>query len=358
MQKILILQKNEIYIKRCLELARNGQGNVSPNPMVAAVVVCEDKIIGEGFHQKFGDAHAEVNAINSVKDNSLLCKSTIYVSLEPCSHFGKTPPCADLIIKSKIREVVIGSQDPNPIVAGKGIEKLKNAGIDVIANVLQADCEFLNRRFYTFHRKKRPYIILKWAESANGFIDIKRSSSKQTPIWFTDNYGKTLVHKWRSEEDAILLGKNSVILDNPQLTTRNYFGKNPIRIVITKNNFLDKNYYIFDSQAQTIIFNSEKNEVIFNVNYVKIDFNEDLITQILQQLYSLNINSLIVEGGSFTLNSFIKQNLWVEARVFTSNLTLNNGVKSPEFCFIPSDIKQINNYFLKTYYNDFNRRNE
>ena len=344
---------HEKYISRCIELAKYGIGSVSPNPMVGAVIVVDNKIIGEGFHQKFGEAHAEVNAINSVKDKSLLPKSTLYVSLEPCSHFGKTPPCTDLIIENKIPNVIIGSLDPYYEVNGKSIEKLKNNGINVISGILEKECKFLNRRFYTFHQKKRPYIILKWAESLDKFIDIKRNNAETKPIFFTDNFGRTIVHKWRTENDAILVGRNTVILDNPQLTARNFYGNNPVRIIIDKNNTLNKDYFIFDNQADTIVFNSLSNEKQNNISYVKIDFSKNIVFQILDELYKANIQSIIIEGGSITLNSFIEENLWDEARIFISNKKLENGVKAPYFEYFTDNEEIYKNYKLKIYYNEF-----
>ncbi|MDR2835588.1 MAG: bifunctional diaminohydroxyphosphoribosylaminopyrimidine deaminase/5-amino-6-(5-phosphoribosylamino)uracil reductase RibD [Bacteroidales bacterium] len=345
---------DEHYIKRCISIAKNGLGEVSPNPMVGAVIVYENKIIGEGFHRKFGEAHAEVNAINSVQNKELLTKSTLYVSLEPCSHFGKTPPCTDLIIEMKIPKVIIGNLDPFAKVAGNGIKKLQAANIEVITNILQKECEELNKRFITFHTKKRPYIILKWAESSDKFIDINRPQNTEKPIFFTDEFGRSIVHKWRTEEDAILVGKNTVILDNPQLTSRNYFGHNPKRIIIDKNNYLKNDFQIFNNQAETIIFNSKSEFKNNNLNFVKINFEKDVIEQILNYLYITEIQSIIVEGGSFTLNKFISKNLWDEARIFTSEIKLRNGVKSPDFNFIYKKNLKINNYQLKIYYNDKN----
>lgn len=341
----------EKYIKRCINLAKCGIANVSPNPMVAAIIVADDKIIGEGYHRKYGEDHAEVVAIKSVKDKELLCKSTLYVSLEPCSHFGKTPPCVNLIIESKIPNVVVGCKDPNPIVSGKGIEILKKAGINVTIGILEKECQFLNRRFFTFHQKKRPYIILKWAASLDNFIDIKRNSSEIEPVFFIDEFGRAIVHKWRSEEDAILVGRNTVTLDNPKLTSRNYFGRNPIKIVINKNNDLNKNLHIFDKEFKTIIFNSIISLDEGNIKYIKIDFTENVVLQVINILYIMKISSIIVEGGSITLNSFIKENLWDEARVFTSNIKLKEGIKSPEFNYIPEKEINFKNYKLSTYFN-------
>ena len=320
--------KYEAYMQRCIELAQNGAGNVSPNPMVGAVVVHNDKVIGEGYHQLYGEAHAEVNAIKAVKDKSLLSEATIYVSLEPCAHFGKTPPCSNLIIESKIPNVVIGCSDPFAQVAGKGIEKLKAAGINVSMGVLEKECLELNKRFFTFHEKKRPYIILKWAQSQDGFMDKKRTDTCPTINWITRPNTKQLTHKWRSEEDAILIGKNTAINDNPELTTRSVDGKNPIRIVIDRKLELSKDLKIFNTAAKTIILNELKNKENGSISHKKVVFDsffDDLWSICVQN----NIISLIVEGGAFTLNQFIEKELWDEARVLTGNPFFAEGVKAP-----------------------------
>ena len=351
---ISIETENKKYISRCIQLAQKGIGNVSPNPMVGAVIVYNNKIIGEGYHKKFGEAHAEVNAINSVSDKSLLQKSTLYVSLEPCSHVGKTPACTDLIIKTAIPNVVIGSIDPYFEVAGKGIEKLKNAGINVETEILKDECIFLNRRFYTFHTKKRPYIILKWAQTSDGFIDaIRKSKEDILPKWITNELSKTLVHKWRTEEDAILTGKNTVIKDNPQLTARNWFGHNPIRIVIDKMCELNKTYNIFDIKANTLIFNALKDEKTENIDYIKINFNKNVVQEVLHSLYNRNIQSIIIEGGTKTLNEFINQNLWDETRLFIGKTNFGNGIPAPVFIAKENENYQIENTELKIFYNTF-----
>jgi diaminohydroxyphosphoribosylaminopyrimidine deaminase/5-amino-6-(5-phosphoribosylamino)uracil reductase len=319
----------EKYIKRCIELAKNGLGTTYPNPLVGSVIVFENKIIGEGWHKKSGEPHAEVNAINSVKDKSLLSKSTIYISLEPCSHFGKTPPCADLIIKYKIPNVVIGTIDPNSKVAGTGVKKLLEAGINVTVGILEDECNELNKRFFTFHQKKRPFILLKWAESSDGFIspDFK---SEQKPVWITNEFSRQLVHKWRSEEQAILVGTQTVIDDNPTLTVRDWIGKNPIRIVIDRNNKISKESHIFDNQVHTYVFSElEINSESENTKYIKIDFNENSTEQIVAILYESQIQSVIIEGGRQTLQTFIDSNLWDEARVFQGKINLENGTKAP-----------------------------
>lgn len=319
------MQNREIFMKKCLELAKKGMGYVSPNPMVGCVVVFNDEIIGEGYHNLFGNAHAEVNAIENVKDKSLLKNATLYVNLEPCVHFGKTPPCSDLIIKHKIPKVVIGSVDSFSEVAGKGIEEMQNSGIEVIVGVLEKESRELNKRFFTFHEKKRSYVILKWAESKDGYIAPKNHNK---PFWMTSSESKKLVHKWRDEEDAILVGRITAEKDNPSLTVREIAGSNPVRIVIDKNLKLSGDLNLFNSEAKTIIFNAIKSEETRTNQFIKINFN-NLIKSILEELYQQNIQSVIIEGGSKTLQSFIDTNMWDEARIFTTNKTLAKGVKSP-----------------------------
>ncbi len=320
---------HEHYIQRCIELAENGIGKVSPNPMVGSVIVHNNNIIGEGYHQEYGKAHAEVNAINSVKDSSILKESTIYVSLEPCAHFGKTPPCSDLIIEKGIPHVVIGCTDPFAEVAGKGIEKLKAAGVQVELNILQKECEELNRRFFTYHNQKRPYIILKWAQTQDGFIDKKRDGISSGINWITHPHTQQLTHLWRSEEDAILAGKNTVINDNPSLTTRAITGKNPIRVVIDRKLEISTEYKVYDGTSKTIVFNEVKQEESEFLTYRKVDFN-DLLPQLLDVLYQQEIQSLIVEGGAHTINQFINSGLWDEARVLTGESSFESGLRAPE----------------------------
>ncbi len=312
-----MVKNHEFYIKRCLELAKNGLPMCLPNPSVGAVIVYDNRIIGEGFTSPYGGNHAEVNAINSVKDKSLLLKSTIYVSLEPCSHFGKTPPCADLILKCKIPNVVIGITDSNSKVSGNGIKKLVDAGCNVIVDVLENECYVSNKRFFTFHEKNRPYIILKWAQTENGFIaPITKNSQK--PIWISNKFSRQLTHKWRAEEQAILVGTRTVMDDNPTLTTRNWAGKNPIRVVIDQNNRIPKNYNVFDNQAKTLLINNEI-----------INFDGNIAQQISNFLLKKNIQSVIIEGGTKTIQTFIDANIWDEARVFKTKTFFENGIKAP-----------------------------
>ena len=326
---------HEKYINRCIELSKNGLGTTYPNPLVGSVIVYNDKIIGEGWHKKAGEPHAEVNAINSVKDKSLLSKATIYVSLEPCSHFGKTPPCSDLIVANKIPNVVIGTVDPNEKVAGKGISKLLEAGINVTVGILEEECNELNKRFFTFHNKKRPYIILKWAETADGFIAPNKllkevEHENLSPIWITNKYSRQLVHKWRTEEQAILVGTNTVLDDNPSLNARDYSGNNPIRIVLDKSGKITTKFHVKDNSIKTIILTeTEMFQSSENCIYEKCCFDENLIDSILLVLVKHQIQSIIIEGGSLTIQSFIDKHLWDEARIFKGELVFKNGVKAP-----------------------------
>jgi diaminohydroxyphosphoribosylaminopyrimidine deaminase/5-amino-6-(5-phosphoribosylamino)uracil reductase len=291
------VEKQEKYMQRCIELAKNGLGTTYPNPLVGSVIVYNNKIIGEGWHKKSGEPHAEVNAVNSVKDKSLLKKSTIYVSLEPCSHFGKTPPCCDLIIKNEIPNVVIGTVDPNIKVAGNGIEKLIEAGKNVTVGVLERECMELNKRFFTFHLKKRPYVILKWAESQDGFIaPIKNLRKEQKPVWITNEFSRQLVHKWRSEEQAILVGTKTVIDDNPKLDVRDWEGNNPIRIILDQNNRIPKDSHIHDNKVKTIIIsNFAQVNNGENTTFDSIDFKQNVAQQLLKAFYKHKIQSVIIE---------------------------------------------------------------
>ncbi|MCL2651097.1 MAG: bifunctional diaminohydroxyphosphoribosylaminopyrimidine deaminase/5-amino-6-(5-phosphoribosylamino)uracil reductase RibD [Candidatus Azobacteroides sp.] len=321
---------DEKYMHRCIQLAQNGKGFVAPNPMVGAVIVHNDIIIGEGFHRQYGEAHAEVNAVACVKDQSLLEQSTMYVNLEPCSHYGKTPPCTGLIIDKKIPEVVIGCIDPFPEVSGRGIRILQEAGVEVTINVLKEECERLNRRFFTFVQKKRPYIILKWAQSADGFIDKKRNfGDGEKPVRLSNDFTQLYTHKTRAEESAILVGFNTALLDNPALTTRSWNGKNPLRIVLDKDLNIPANFNLLDGNIPTLIYTRKKKEPEKNITYREIEFNKNILPQIMADLYNRNIQSLIVEGGSMLLNSFIQSNLWDEAKVETTSILLNSGVPAP-----------------------------
>ncbi len=333
------MKTHDTYIKRCIELAKNGLGTTYPNPLVGSLIVYNDEIIGEGWHRKSGEPHAEVNAINSVKDKSLLSKSTIYVSLEPCSHFGKTPPCCDLIIANKIPNVVIGTIDPFAKVAGTGIKKLIEAGKNVTVGILEDECNELNKRFFTFHNKKRPYIILKWAESQDGFI-APLSKEKKEPVWITNEFARQLVHKWRSKEQAILVGTNTVIEDNPSLTTRDWFGNHPIRIVLDQNNRISKESYIFDNQVKSITITKEN-----------INFNNNIALEITDFLFNKGIQSVIIEGGRQTLQTFIDANIWDEAQVFRGEIYFKSGTKAPTISVENSTKEKILNDELLTFFN-------
>jgi diaminohydroxyphosphoribosylaminopyrimidine deaminase/5-amino-6-(5-phosphoribosylamino)uracil reductase len=317
-------------MKRCIELAKNGLGTTYPNPLVGSVIVHDGKIIGEGWHKKAGEPHAEVNAVNSVKDKSLLKEATIYVSLEPCSHFGKTPPCCDLIIANEIPNVVVGTVDPFAKVAGNGIKKLVESGKNVTVSILENECSELNKRFFTFHQKKRPYIILKWAETADGFI-APISKEEKSPVWITNQYSRQLVHKWRTEEQAILVGTNTVLDDNPKLDARDFSGNNPIRVVLDKSGKISENYNLKDNSQKTIFITESKNFTSTeNCIYENAIFDINLISSVLSILYQHDIQSVIIEGGAKTLQSFINENLWDEARVFTGQIKFQNGTHAPK----------------------------
>jgi diaminohydroxyphosphoribosylaminopyrimidine deaminase/5-amino-6-(5-phosphoribosylamino)uracil reductase len=309
------------YMQVCIGLALKGFPLAFPNPMVGCVIVHNDSIIGQGYHQQCGSHHAEVNAIASVKNKELLEQSTLYVSLEPCAHFGKTPPCADLLVKNKIPRVVIGSLDTFSEVNGKGIQRLKEAGIEVVTKVLEKECRAINKRFFTFHEKKRPYVILKWAQTSDGYI---APLNQKEPLWISSPESKKLVHQWRSQEQAILVGRKTAELDNPLLTTRKVEGKNPIRIVLDRKLSLNKDLLIFNDDAPTLVVNDK----LSSENHLKVDF-DNLAPSLLKELHSCNIQSIIIEGGAQTLNTFIEAKLWNEARVFTSKKTLGNGIQSP-----------------------------
>lgn len=348
---------HEKYMQRCIDLAKQGLGNTAPNPMVGSVIVYNGKIIGEGYHRKCGEPHAEVNAINSVKDKSLLQNSTLYVNLEPCAHHGKTPPCANLIARLGIQNVIIGCIDSAAHVSGKGVQILKNAGCNVITGIHEKESRELNKRFFTYHEKKRPYIILKWAQTKDGFIDIKRN--EESPVkstWITNEYAKTLVHKWRAEEQAILIGTNTALQDNPSLTTRNWKGKNPIRIVFDRNLVLPHSLNIFNAKAETIIIadNKAKSQ---SVKFLKekigikfVDYDNDFYTQLFRILVTKEIQSVIIEGGEKVLNSFLKSNLWDEARIFYGNKVFKEGVKAPDLkldCLYNDCLGNSNLTFIK-----------
>lgn len=331
---------HEKYINYCIEIAKNGLGTTRPNPMVGCAIVHNGIIIGEGFTSPFGGPHAEVNAINSVKNKALLKEATLYVTLEPCAHYGKTPPCSDLIVENKIPKVVIGCIDDHSVVAGKGIEKLKKGGCQVTVGVLETQCREHHKRFFTFHNKKRPYIILKWAQTLDGFI-APESKNERKPVWITNKYSQQLTHKWRTEEQAILVGTQTVVKDNPSLTARTWEGQNPTRIVIDQNNRLAQTNKVFDADAQTIKITGEH-----------ADFSKPLARQVATILFEHDINSVIIEGGAKTLKTFIDENLWDEARIFIGDSYFITGVKAPAFSGKCISEMKIKNDILKIYSND------
>ena len=349
------------YIQRTLTLAKQGWPSVSPNPLVACVIVSEDKIVAEGFHKKYGEAHAEVNAINNLPLNINPKDCTLYVNLEPCSHQGKTPPCADLIISKGFKKVVICNLDPNPLVAGKGIQKLKTAGIEVITGVLEKEGAELNKRFFTFHTKHRPFFILKWAQTADGFISrwpLSENSAENKPHQRIGNEEQQkMTHQMRAEESAIMVGKNTVLIDNPFLTTRIVKGKNPVRIFIDKNLEVPETFNIYNKESETIVINGIKQEVKDNIRFIKINFQENVLKQIAQKLFELKIQSVLVEGGAVLLNSFIKEKLADEIFIFENQtLKFDNGIKAPDIALPKSKLK-MNDFYLSElqfrYYREF-----
>lgn len=328
------MTSDELYIKRCFDLALNGMGHVSPNPLVGCVIVHNGKIIGEGWHKKYGGPHAEVNAVAAVADKSMLSSSTVYVNLEPCAHHGKTPPCADMLVAHRVKKVVISNVDSNVLVAGKGIEKLRNAGIEVVTGVLETEGLHLNRRFFTFMEKHRPYIILKWAQTSDGFI----SRNDSEPSQVSNDLAKKLVHRWRTEEDAFLIGTQTAAADNPRLNVREWTGRDPVRIVIDRYLRLDKSLHLFDESQRTIIYNTIKDEG----DYVKINDMQDIVSD----LYKKKIQSVVVEGGTKTIELFMGLGLWDEARVLVSNSEFRAGVRAPAISGTPTSTNIGNNKML------------
>jgi diaminohydroxyphosphoribosylaminopyrimidine deaminase/5-amino-6-(5-phosphoribosylamino)uracil reductase len=330
-------EQDELYMRRALELAALGRGSVSPNPMVGCVIVHNGRIIGEGWHQLYGGPHAEVNAVASVKEKELLPEATVYVTLEPCSHYGKTPPCASLLITHSVKKVVICNTDTNPLVAGKGIQLLQEAGIEVATGVLEQEGKELNKRFFTFMEKQRPYIILKWAQTSDGFIAREDFSSK----WISNSFARKLVHKWRAEEDAIMVGKNTALYDNPQLNVRSWTGRNPQRIIIDRNLQLPSSLYLFDGTQPTICYNYIKTEQHPNLLYVKIDAAEDIVPPLLHDMHSRKIQSVIVEGGSWLLKQFLKSGLGDEVRVFVSQQQFSKGIEAPTVNLLAAQAEDV-----------------
>lgn len=333
------METDELYMRRCLQLAQQAEGQTAPNPMVGAVLVHNGVIIGEGYHHRCGLPHAEVNAIASVKNPELLPQSTLYVSLEPCSHYGKTPPCAKLIIEKRIPRVVVGMGDPNEKVNGRGIAMLREAGVEVIEHVLEPECRWLNRSFITFYTKKRPFILLKWAQTADGFIDKIRDDASTPPLRISNEITKTLNHQIRSVESAILIGTNTALLDNPHLTSRKWGSRNPVRMVVDRSLRIPADYRLLDDSAPTVVFNATKDETIGNISYVRLDFEQNIVPQMVDYLYQHELQSVIVEGGRQLLQSFIDLDLWDEARIETSPVTIGDGVKAPNFPMKPTKIE-------------------
>lgn len=331
MPKCYLRSVDQQYMKRCFYLASLGLGRVAPNPLVGSVIVENSEIIGEGYHRILGGPHAEVHAVNAVKDSSRLRKATLYVNLEPCAHYGKTPPCAPMIAQHKIPRVVISTPDPFDAVNGKGIEILKKAGVEVITNVCVAEGEWLNRRFLTFHQKRRPYVILKFAQSADGFIDSDRMPDETGVNWISEPDTQFVTHRWRTEEPAILIGTRTALIDNPSLTARRISGKQPVRLLIDRVLKVKPTARIFSKNAKTVVFNEKKQGTENHVQFVKLHFDEPLPQQILNWAYEAQLQSIIVEGGSITHQSFLDAGLWDEAREITGPVFLKNGLKAPEF---------------------------
>lgn len=336
---------DEKMIRRCIQLASNGLGRTYPNPMVGCVIVRNGKILAEGWHQKAGSPHAEVNAISKVADKELLKSSKLYVSLEPCSHYGKTPPCADLIASLQIPEVVIGSTDPNPKVAGRGIKKLKEAGVRVSFGILEEECKELNKRFFTFHQKKRPYIILKWAQTADGFMAPETDEQK----WITGKEVKQLVHLWRTEENAILVGTRTAAIDNPSLTARLWEGNQPLRVVIDRNLSLSPTLHLFDQSQRTLVLTEKSAEDSDRIEYRTLDPTLPPAQAWTNAMYEAGIQSVIVEGGAGTLENFLKENLWDEIRLFTSKAKWGKGLDSPKFKGTPVETRMTGEDLLQIY---------
>lgn len=344
-----IMHVEEKFMARCLELARHGAGHTAPNPMVGAVVVHNGVIVGEGYHRRCGEAHAEVNAIASVRDEAILRDSTIYVSLEPCSHYGKTPPCAELIIRKGIPRVVVGCMDPFPEVSGRGVRMLRDAGVEVVTGVLEEECRALNEAFMTFQSEKRPFVTLKWAESADGFLDVARTSPDISPVVFSNAVTAARVHKFRAESAAILVGTNTALLDNPSLTVRRWSGKSPVRLVIDRERKIPASYHLLDDTIPTIVFTTGEKKKIGQTEYIPLDFRISIVHQILQCLFERQLNSLMVEGGSIMLQQFLDSGYWDRAIVEESPLTLGAGVKAPVFTFGQQSFDSFGGHIFRIY---------
>ena len=336
----------ERFMARALELAILGRGRVSPNPLVGCVIVHEDRIIGEGWHQQYGGPHAEVNAVDSILDKSLLPLCTVYVTLEPCAHFGKTPPCTDLLIRHQVRKVVVANVDSNPVVSGSGLKKLRDAGIEVVSGILDKEGRELNKRFFTFMEEKRPYVILKWAETSDGLIARKNYDSR----WVTNEFSRQLVHRWRTEEDAFLVGSRTAQYDNPRLNVRDWSGPNPKRILIDRFLRVSDKHHLFDGTQHTLVYNVLKHEELHNLSLVRIDENEFLFN-LMHDLHRKNIQSIVVEGGGETLQGFIDAGLWDEARIFVSPKVFEAGIPAPRLSGLRVAEQKIGNDVLTIFQN-------
>lgn len=336
---------DERFMRRCFDLAAKGMGHVSPNPLVGCVIVHEGQIIGEGWHQKYGGPHAEVNAVAAVTDQTLLPHSTVYVNLEPCSHFGKTPPCADMLVSHRVKRVVISNIDSNQLVGGKGIAKLKAAGIDVTIGVLEKEGRRLNRRFFTFMEQHRPYIILKWAQTSDGFI-----APTEGQLQITNSLSKKLLHRWRSEEDAFLVGRRTAAIDNPKLNVREWTGRDPIRIVLDRKLSLPSNLHLFDGSQKTWIYNTVRDQSTGSGEWIKLN-ESTFILDAITDLFKRRILSVVIEGGAETLQLFLANNLWDEARVFRASTTLGNGIVAPEIESKPTSSEDVGGDLLQVYQN-------
>ena len=341
------------YMARGISLARNGTGNVAPNPMVGAVIVHQGKIIGEGYHRKYGEAHAEVNAIASVRDESLLKEATIYVSLEPCSHYGKTPPCAELIIKKQIPRVVIGCLDPFPEVSGRGVRMLREAGVEVVTGVMEEEARELNRVFMTFQEKRRPYIYLKWAQSADGFMDRLRTDNSLPAVVLSSSETLRRVHHLRANVAAIMVGTQTALLDNPSLTVRHWAGKSPVRVVLDRTLRIPPHYHLLDGAVKTLVFTAVEAVSRENVEYVTIDFDRPVLPQVMHELYVRKLDSLMVEGGATLLGHFLEDGLWDQMLVETAPVNLESGVKAPDLSRVASlsltDVKKVQDHVISVF---------
>lgn len=338
------MNNDELYIKRCIELARKALGKTYPNPLVGSVIVHNGKIIGEGYHHKAGENHAEINAINSVKNKDLIPESTIYVSLEPCAHYGKTPPCALKIRELGFKKVVIGAMDSHDKVNGKGKKIIQEAGIEAVSGILEKECIELNKRFFTYHEKKRPYIILKWAESGDGFLD---KDFKPTAV--SNSLVNQFVHQLRADEHAILVGTQTALNDNPSLTVRNAKGVNPVRILIDFYLKVPAHFNIYNNDSKTLVLNSLKEGIENHIQFIKIN-KDDFLPELMKALYKEQIQSIIIEGGRFTLQQFIDVSLWDEAIVIKNeNLKLENGTKAPVFNYTADRLENFRDNIVSFY---------